>query len=69
MKFSCKKNELMKNVQMALLCLSPKTMLPYLSFILMEAENDKVTITATDLEVSMRITFSAKVEKKGKTLM
>ncbi|PIU18444.1 MAG: DNA polymerase III subunit beta [Elusimicrobia bacterium CG08_land_8_20_14_0_20_44_26] len=69
MKFSCKKNELMKNVQTALLCLSPKTMLPYLSFILMEAEDNKVTITSTDLEVSMKITFNAKVEDKGKTMI
>ncbi len=69
MKFTCKKNELEKNLQTALLSLSPKTMLPYLSFLLMEAENDKVTITSTDLEVSMRITFDASVKEGGKALI
>jgi len=69
MKFTCRKNELEKNLQTALLSLSPKTMLPYLSFLLMEAENEKVTITSTDLEVSTKITFNVSVQEAGKTLI
>ncbi|MEA2082154.1 MAG: DNA polymerase III subunit beta [Elusimicrobiota bacterium] len=69
MKFTCSKNELFKHLQTALLCLSPKTMLPYLSFLQMEAADNAVTITSTDLEVSTRIKFEADVKKKGKALI
>ena len=69
MKFTCSKGELFKHLQTALLCLSPKTMLPYLSFLQMETGDDSVTITSTDLEVSTRIRFKADVKKKGKALI
>ncbi|MCD6413355.1 MAG: DNA polymerase III subunit beta [Elusimicrobia bacterium] len=69
MKIVCKKGELVKNLQMALLSLSPKTMLPHLSFLLMEAEENEVSITSTDLEVSTKIRFEADVEKSGQILI
>ncbi len=69
MKIVCKKGELAKNLQMALLSLNPKTMLPHLSFLLMEAENGEVSITSTDLEVSTKTKFAADVKKSGQIMI
>src|SRR5436305_12877063 len=42
-----------------------KTTIPILSNFLLEASDGKLTITATDLDLSLRTSCSAKVKKEG----
>lgn len=44
---------------------SPRPSIPILSNVLLEAANDELILTATDLSVSMRVFMSAKVEEEG----
>jgi len=69
MKFICEKNVLLKNLQASLSAISPKTMLPYLNSLLLEAEGKEVTVTATDLEISTKVKFKADIKSGGKVLV
>ena len=42
-----------------------KTTIPILSNFLFEAANDRLTITATDLDLSLRTSCAAKVKREG----
>jgi DNA polymerase-3 subunit beta len=65
MKIICSKSTLLKAVQLVRSVSGGKGTLPILSNILMEAFQDRVQLTATDLEAGVRYSFPAQVEKVG----
>src|SRR3974390_599130 len=65
MEFSVKKFDLQEELEMTQGVVERKTTIPILSHLLCEAKGNRVTITATDLELSIRTSFEAKVKKEG----
>jgi DNA polymerase-3 subunit beta len=65
MKFNLSKSRLSGYLQSVLQVVPTKSTLPILSNILFEALDDKLKISATDLEVSISATFECTVGKKG----
>lgn len=65
MKFNLSKSRLSGYLQSVLPVLPAKSTLPILSNILFEALENKLKISATDLEVSITATFDCTVSKKG----
>jgi len=55
----------MRGLQMAHNVVEPRQTLPVLANVLLEAQGDGLRMTATDLEVSVRVTGPAKVVKPG----
>ncbi len=55
----------MRGLQMAHNVVEPRQTLPVLANVLLEAQGDTLRMTATDLEVSVRVTGPAKVVKPG----
>src|SRR5260370_26867419 len=54
-----------RGLQMAHNVVEPRQTLPVLANVLLEAQGDTLRMTATDLEVSVRVTGPAKVVKPG----
>lgn len=67
MKIKTSKQALLKNIQNVQNIISSKSSLPILSNILIEAEKDIVTLTATNLDLTAISIFEAKVEEAGST--
>ncbi|MCP4706755.1 MAG: DNA polymerase III subunit beta [candidate division Zixibacteria bacterium] len=65
MKFNLSKSKLSGYLQSILQIVPSKSTLPILSNILFEALDNKLKISATDLEVSITATFDCNVAKKG----
>jgi DNA polymerase III subunit beta len=65
MEFSVKKFDLLEELQMTQGVVERKTTIPILSNLLCEASGNRLTITATDLELSIRTSCEAKVKKEG----
>jgi DNA polymerase-3 subunit beta len=65
MKFNLSKSRLSGYLQSVLQVVPTKSTLPILSNILFEALEDKLKISATDLEVSITATFECAIQKKG----
>ena len=65
MKFSAMRSELLDGLQNILSVVPARTTLPVLGNILLEADQSKLKIAATDLDVSMIIDLPVKVVKKG----
>jgi DNA polymerase-3 subunit beta len=65
MEFSVKKFDLQRELQLTQGVVERKTTIPILSNLLCEAKGNRVTITATDLELSIRTSCEAKVKKEG----
>jgi DNA polymerase III subunit beta len=65
MEFSVKKFDLLEELQHTQGVVERKTTIPILSNILCEAKGNRLTITATDLELSVRTSCEAKVKKDG----
>jgi DNA polymerase-3 subunit beta len=65
MEFSVKKFDLLEELQLTQGVVERKTTIPILSNLLFEAKGNRLTITATDLELSMRTSCEAKVKKEG----
>ena len=65
MKFNLSKSRLSGYLQSVLQVVPTKSTLPILSNILFEALEDKLKISATDLEVSITATFDCAIAKKG----
>lgn len=64
MKITCKREEFLDSVQVVQNALTSIT-LPVLSYILLEAGPENITLTATNLETTIRSSFSAQVEGEG----
>src|SRR5579862_2478782 len=65
MEFSVKKFDLLEELNLTQGVVERKTTIPILSHLLCEAKGNSITITATDLELSIRTTCEAKVKKEG----
>jgi DNA polymerase-3 subunit beta len=65
MEITVSKSELLKELTATQGVVERKTTIPILSNFLFEAAGDKLTITATDLDLSLRTACSAKVKKEG----
>ena len=65
MEFSVKKFDLLEELNLTQGVVERKTTIPILSNILCEAKGNRLTITATDLELSIRTSCEAKVKKEG----
>ncbi len=65
MEFSVKKFDLLEELLLTQGVVERKTTIPILSNLLVEAKGSRLTITATDLELSIRTSCEAKVKKEG----
>jgi DNA polymerase III subunit beta len=65
MEFSVKKFDLLRELSLTQGVVERKTTIPILGNILCEASGNHITLTATDLELSIRTTCEAKVKKEG----
>jgi DNA polymerase III subunit beta len=65
MEFSVKKFDLLQELNLTQGVVERKTTIPILGNILCEAAGNQVTLTATDLELSIRTSCEAKVKKEG----
>src|SRR6185312_1513318 len=65
MEISVSKNDLLKELTATQGVVERKTTIPILSHFLFEAADDKLSITATDLDLGLRTSCPAKVKKEG----
>ena len=65
MKVVCARKDLYDGVQTAGRAVSPRTSLPILGHLLITAEEDRIRIAATDLEIGMECVVEAKVIEQG----
>ncbi len=65
MEFSVKKFDLLEELLLTQGVVERKTTIPILSNLLFEAKGNRLTITATDLELSIRTSCEAKIKKEG----
>ena len=65
MEFSVKRSDLLDELELTQGVVERKTTIPILSNLLVEAKGSRLTITATDLELSIRTSCDAKVKKKA----
>ncbi len=65
MEFSVKKFDLLEELNLTQGVVERKTTIPILSNLLCETSGNRLTITATDLELSIRTSCEAKVKKEG----
>src|SRR6202521_224336 len=69
MKFSATKEKLLEGLQQVQNVVSTRTTLPILSNVLLQAKGNEVHLTTTDLDVGVRGSFEANVEKEGATTL
>src|ERR1700752_2504190 len=65
MEFSVKRSDLLDELDLTQGVVERKPPIPTLSNLLVEAKGSRLTITATDLELSIRTSCDAKVKKEG----
>jgi len=65
MEFTISKADLVRELSLSQGVVEKKTTIPILSNILLEANNDRISLTATDLELGIRCSCPAKVKKEG----
>src|SRR3989454_7042677 len=65
MEFSVTKSALLNELSTTQGVVERKTTIPILSNLLVEAKGSQLTITATDLELSIRTSCEAKIKKEG----
>src|SRR6476660_10466528 len=65
MDFSVKKWDLLRELSLTQGVVERKTTIPILSHLLCEASENRLSITATDLELSIRTSCEAKIKKEG----
>src|SRR5207253_7401261 len=69
MKFSATKEKLLEGLQQVQNIVSTRTTLPILSNVLLQAKEGAVHLTTTDLDVGVRGSFEANVDKVGATTL
>lgn len=69
MKLTVTKEQFAQGLQAVQNVVSTRSTLPILSNVLLQAEGDTLRLTATDLDVSVACTVSAKVTKRGATTL
>src|SRR5579872_923351 len=65
MEFTVSKADLVRELSLSQGVVEKKTTIPILSNVLLEAKDDRLTLTATDLELGIRCSCAAKVKKEG----
>ena len=65
MKVTVEKQAITSGLQMVQGVVNPRPTLPILSNVLLQAEGEKLWLTTTDLEITMRCVIEAQVGKKG----
>src|ERR1700721_1115189 len=65
MEFTVSKSDLVRELSLSQGVVEKKTTIPILSNVLIEAAGERVTLTATDLELGIRCSCPAKVKKEG----
>jgi len=65
MEFTVTKSDLVRELSLSQGVVEKKTTIPILSNVLIEAVDDHITLTATDLELGIRCTCPARVKKEG----
>ena len=68
MKLTIDKNQLLETLQKVQSIVGQRTTLPILSNVMLEALNGKLTLTTTDMEVSLQTSIEADIEKKVQLL-
>ena len=69
MKFSVTKEKLLECLQQVQNVVSTRTTLPILSNVLLQTKGREVRLTTTDLDVGVRGSFEANIEKEGATTL
>ncbi|HEY7387440.1 MAG TPA: DNA polymerase III subunit beta [Bryobacteraceae bacterium] len=65
MEFTVSKTDLLRELSLSQGVVEKKTTIPILSNVLIEAAGDRITLTATDLELGIRCSCAARVKKEG----
>src|ERR1035441_8381867 len=65
MEFTVSKADLVAELSLSQGVVEKKTTIPILSNVLIEAADDRITLTATDLELGIRCSCPARVKKEG----
>ena len=65
MEFTVSKSDLVRELSLSQGVVEKKTTIPILSNVLLEASGDRITLTATDLELGIRCSCPARVKKEG----
>jgi DNA polymerase III subunit beta len=65
MEFTVSKSDLVRELNLSQGVVEKKTTIPILSNVLVEADGDRIVLTATDLELGIRCSCPAKVSKAG----
>src|ERR1044072_8100780 len=65
MEFTVSRSDLVRELSLSQGVVEKKTTIPILSNVLLEASGDRISLTATDLELGIRCSCPAKVKKEG----
>jgi DNA polymerase III subunit beta len=65
MEFTVNKSDLVRELSLSQGVVEKKTTIPILSNVLLEAAGDRVTLSATDLELGIRCSCPARIKKEG----
>src|ERR1700721_3007003 len=65
MEFTVSKSDLVRELGLSQGVVEKKTTIPILSNVLIQAEGDRLFLTATDLELGIRCSCPARVKKEG----
>src|SRR5262249_51422037 len=69
LRITCTKDELVQGLSIVSRAVSNRTAIQILSGILLEAHGDELRLAATDMELSLRATVSARVEGDGAVVL
>src|SRR2546423_9665928 len=65
MEFTVSRADLVRELNLSQGVVEKKTTIPILSNVLVEADGDRIVLTATDLELGIRCSCPAKIKKSG----
>ena len=65
MRVTCEKEELAEKLQLVGRAVSPRTSVQILAGIMLQAEGDQLALSATDMELSLRVSVPAQVDEAG----
>ena len=65
MRITCEKEELADKLQLVGRAVSPRTSVQILAGIMLEARDGRLALSATDMEISLRVSLEAQAEEEG----
>jgi DNA polymerase-3 subunit beta len=69
LRLTCERDELVRRLALVSRALSTRTAVQVLSGILLDADGDRLTLAATDMELSLRSSLDAQVEGEGRVVV